>query len=159
MILFCHGRLWANDSEKIKLTVIVCGRDSESKLTQVKSATVEVKGAGHPPYELPTNGDGKAVFKQLTEGTIEITITGQETEQHWATGSCRVDVTKDTVVGVRLDLQKATHECSPLSRSTSVLEKAIESNERVEEENQEQTNGIVLTTDEIEGDVSQNCKF
>jgi len=100
----------AAESEDVLLTILVSGLLQESdEPINIRRATVRVENSDFQD-ERPTDAKGKVVFK-LPTGSVKIVVTGQDTERHWATGSCSVEVTEDMVVGVRLDLKEVTRDC------------------------------------------------
>ncbi len=98
-------------ADELTLTVVVMGMmPGKDKPVPIKSATVLVENSDDLP-ERRTNTNGKATFK-TEAGPIFILVTGQDTEEHWATGSCSMELDSNLVVNFQLDLEQTTHECA-----------------------------------------------
>jgi hypothetical protein len=97
-------------ADELTLTVVVKGVMSDKdESVPIKKATVLVENSNDSP-ERRTNTNGKATFN-LEAGPVFILVTGQDTEEHWATGSCSVELDTDLIINFQLDLEKTTHEC------------------------------------------------
>lgn len=97
-------------ASELSLTVFVRGLlpDTDEPLP-IKKATVRIETA-EEPLERPTNTHGKASFR-LEAGTVSVIVTGQDTAEHWATGTCSVELESDLVVSFVLDLEESTRKC------------------------------------------------
>lgn len=95
-------------AQVVSLSVHVQGKSESGALVNIPKATVRMEGQADAS-ERTTKVSGLATFK-VAPGVFDIVVT--QTEDHWATAVCEVEISAATTVGFMMRKDAPTHECS-----------------------------------------------